>query len=271
MKNIAFPGLKLLKGIAVAHGDKFIIGFLTIRLTAGFFIGFLSGCALRLSGIRCAAFLSAAGSNGRNLALIHFRHDPVEMHALKIAGCFLLTVRNTLQPGFCQHLVFRFGCIDLRLIDNLLVSVLILFNFRFRHRNKNRGRVSITECLVIVISVLNGFLDMAVRIGNQCAETTEPVPEDGIIRIAAGILAAALIEVDGAIPFGIYLILIIETLIKHEAGTLQGFSGFMVILLQLHVIGGCKVLLMTVHLKLDATTAALRYRIACQRSKVVSW
>ena len=116
MADIAIARLVLAECITVFHGDEFIIRGLAVCLASGLPVGRGAVRFHRVSAGRGFPFIAARAGNLLDGSLIHIGHQPVEMHAFKIAAGFLFTGGRTGQPGFRHFPVFRLGRIDLALV-----------------------------------------------------------------------------------------------------------------------------------------------------------
>ena len=118
--------------------------------------------------------------------------------------------------------------------------------------------MTVTERLVIVITMLHRLGGVAIAICYRRTHLSETIPENQLILIMTGIWFSALIQFGSSVPLSIYPVLIVKALKEAKPRPFQRFPCLMIVFVHLQIIGGSKILFMPKYLKLNASL--LRYR-----------
>ena len=124
--------------------------------------------------------------------------------------------------------------------------------------------MSVAEGLVIVIAVGDCLCRITVLPGYNGSNLPESIPDHRIIHVEAGIWLPSLIDMHRTILFPVNLAQIVKAFIQNKAGSLQRLPGFMIVFIHLDIIGGCKILGVTEHVKCQICPSLGGNRITSQ-------
>ena len=187
------------------------------------------------------------------------------MDALKVSARLSFTFLFAQKPAICQADIFCLRRLNLFLIDDFSLFVLLfLWNWY-----KGRCRMTVTERLVIVITVFHRLGGVAIAICYRRTHLSETIPENRLILIMTGIWFSALIQFGSSVPLSIYPVLIVKALKEAKPRPFQRFPCLMIVFIHLQIIGGSKILFMPKYLKLNASLLRYRGWIARQCSKII--